>query len=586
MLAMPMCPSALRSRVLRRFLPSFAAALCAALACAPVAAAASSVAAPLPAAAPLPQLLAPAGLGQLAGAAAPAERVPGRAYAVAGSRPPAPARRLQDRLSAEEIEARRAFWQAASGGELPAAARRAPRIVGGSRVPITAVPWQVAVWSYTDGAGGDCGGTIIDRLTIVTAAHCVDTSVAGADPFTGGGVGVLAGVQYLGEAAQPGEQPQARIAVKIRIHPSWRGQVHAGGDLAVLTLNEPLVLDGTTARAALLPAPRASDNGDPLPVGIDAIASGFGNLSGTTPTDGFLYQTVLKTVTPIACGSAGADNATTLCATSPSSLVCSGDSGGPLVQGTPSGPVLIGVTSNGPTDCTPGTWAAFADLTVPEHRLFLDGNDAPPLAPRQTAPIEVHWPNASRLRSGEKITCKGGAWTGAPGLKWYVVRSDGAVVATGTGPELVYEAGSVDVGARLICVAFASNAGGTQIAGAVEVPLTVEQGYTGGWFTSVPKSVRRGRTFTASLVAYNVPASAVRGDVWLRGARWRAKTVRFTPEPDAGWARDVVRVRVRIVMPRSARRGSRPWLRVRVRFINAQSGTVATIHEKVKVRAR
>ena len=50
-----------------------------------------------------------------------------------------------------------------------------PRIVGGSAVPITDHPWQVAV--LVDDSGGFsqfCGGAILDATHVVTAGHCTD----------------------------------------------------------------------------------------------------------------------------------------------------------------------------------------------------------------------------------------------------------------------------------------------------------------------------------------------------------------------------------------------------------------------------
>ena len=68
------------------------------------------------------------------------------------------------------------------GGISPVAAAPADattvtsRIVGGTKTPITSVPWQV--WMFRDahmvgGGGYVCGGSLISAQWVLTAAHCV-----------------------------------------------------------------------------------------------------------------------------------------------------------------------------------------------------------------------------------------------------------------------------------------------------------------------------------------------------------------------------------------------------------------------------
>ena len=45
------------------------------------------------------------------------------------------------------------------------------RIVGGETAA-EAIPWQVSVRSCESGSCHFCGGTIIDELTVLSAAHC------------------------------------------------------------------------------------------------------------------------------------------------------------------------------------------------------------------------------------------------------------------------------------------------------------------------------------------------------------------------------------------------------------------------------
>ena len=54
-----------------------------------------------------------------------------------------------------------------------------PRIIGGSDVPISKFPFQVAVFGT---AAYICGGSIRDATHVITAAHCVTPS--GRPPHT------------------------------------------------------------------------------------------------------------------------------------------------------------------------------------------------------------------------------------------------------------------------------------------------------------------------------------------------------------------------------------------------------------------
>jgi secreted trypsin-like serine protease len=64
-------------------------------------------------------------------------------------------------------------------GLLPAAAHAySPRIVGGSKVPITSVPWSVFIDASPDHY--DCTGSIVDARHVLAAAHCAYPEGGGA----------------------------------------------------------------------------------------------------------------------------------------------------------------------------------------------------------------------------------------------------------------------------------------------------------------------------------------------------------------------------------------------------------------------
>ena len=204
----------------------------------------------------------------------------------------------------------------------------APEIVGGRPADPGEWPWQVALVfnsSATLFAGLNCGGSLIARDWVLTAAHCVEFSPV--EEYD-----VVAGVHDL-NAPAPGFR---RVAIaEIIVHPDY-DPVTADNDIALLRLAEPIdarPADGATlpiAYARLVPA----DVG--ALVGVEATVTGWGTLTPGLldhPTD--LHEVEIPIVTNEACNAAygGGITATMLCAglTEGGRDSCQGDSGGPLV---------------------------------------------------------------------------------------------------------------------------------------------------------------------------------------------------------------------------------------------------------------
>lgn len=339
----------------------------------------------------------------------------------------------------------------------------APRIIGGTVASIRDVPWQVSLSSRGGIDGGfDCGGAILDASTIVTAAHCVDGVALGADP-TDGGLGVTAGRSDLTKPTA-GDVFQHRTVVDARIHPAWTpDEVRTSGDLAIVELDVPLVLDDAAVAAVALP-PDAPLGEDPAMVGVAAIASGYGRQSPALVSTGALFKLSTSVVAPGVCG--GVDNAAALCARTPSGAACSGDSGGPLVsQTTP--PLLIGIVSNGPVGCPAGEGESYVNLATPENRRFLAGDAHPPIAPRRTSDLVFGPVGGTAVLVGHPVVCSA-AFTGGAAVRWTIADNAGntlAVVRGGTGA--TYWPTDADLGRTLSCQVNASNAGGVSVAGPI-----------------------------------------------------------------------------------------------------------------------
>ena len=220
-----------------------------------------------------------------------------------------------------------------------AAADRSPRVVGGSAAEMDEWPSVAAV--YFDGFAG-CGGTVISRTAVLTAAHCV----AHSDPRD---LAVGTGRRALSD-----ERNGETIGVRgIQVHPDYRGVGRS--DLAVLTLKRP-----TSAPPAQLPADSA-DAGMTAPGSVLSVA-GWGAM---TPSGHDPGSDVLMEADEIALEKGSCKRAyrakfkqrDQICTRGPqigsgqNASSCYGDSGGPLVADTTHGRVLVGVVSYGGDRC-------------------------------------------------------------------------------------------------------------------------------------------------------------------------------------------------------------------------------------------
>jgi len=222
-------------------------------------------------------------------------------------------------------------------------------IVGGTPIAITSAPWQVLLvdfdLDYWPGQIGQdyfpfCGGSIINQLWVVTAAHCVD------DPGSWQYLRIAAGV-----TTKNGIASNTLIDVdNVLVHDQWNPGT-SENDVALLELATPLDLSGSSRRAIDLPT---SVGGSWPSSGTNAFITGWGTTSFQGPSSNTLLGATIQVLASPGsgtCGSYGGSYApaSMLCAGVAAGGVdtCQGDSGGPLAIEVNGRWTLGGITSWG-----------------------------------------------------------------------------------------------------------------------------------------------------------------------------------------------------------------------------------------------
>jgi secreted trypsin-like serine protease len=227
------------------------------------------------------------------------------------------------------------------------AARPRTEIVGGITAPAGKWPWQVALLSYdprdplSNFAAQFCGGTLVDELFVVTAAHCVTEPNGRLTDKSR--IEVLTGTQSLAKRSGG----VRRKVVQIVRHPSYNNNT-ADYDIAVIKLGSAATGIKT---ASLLTRAQESDLAK---TGDLSFVTGWGDLgNGRFPPD--LQQVRVPIVSQHDCNDAnsyaGQITSRMICAGLPAGGKdsCQGDSGGPLIVQDAQGrwQVLAGVVSWG-----------------------------------------------------------------------------------------------------------------------------------------------------------------------------------------------------------------------------------------------
>ncbi|CAJ1080982.1 serine protease 27 [Xyrichtys novacula] len=250
------------------------------------------------------------------------------------------------------------------------------RIVGGKDSAEGTWPWQVDITIQTDSSRHICGGSIITRNWVLSAAHCFP------NPSDVGSYVIYAGrYQLNGFNFHETSHYVRRVVV-----PSGYVEPHSGKDLALVELSTPVTWSDHVFPVCL-PA-----SGTLFPGGMLCYVTGWGNILDEVPLPG--AGTLQEVQVPIISQSSCQE----MYRTHPTERVdilhdmicagyqeggkdsCQGDSGGPLVCQMVNGTwVQAGVVSFG-LGCAhsnqPGVYArvtsysSFISDTIPEVQLY------------------------------------------------------------------------------------------------------------------------------------------------------------------------------------------------------------------------
>ncbi|GAA4026900.1 serine protease [Allokutzneria multivorans] len=220
------------------------------------------------------------------------------------------------------------------------------QIVGGTRASISQYPWTVFL---TNTSGFQfCGGTLVSKTKVVTAAHCVKGTAASA-------VRVVSGREDKQSTAGT-----VTNVSKVWVHPSYTTAT-AGYDVAVLTL-------ANAVNSAVLPLATPQDTAL-YAAGTNSTVLGWGTTSSGGSASRYLLKVDVPVTSDATCKTAYPQysNTSMVCAGIPAGGKdsCQGDSGGPMVAGGK----LIGVVSWGRGCALPNYPGVYARV-APYHAVL------------------------------------------------------------------------------------------------------------------------------------------------------------------------------------------------------------------------
>lgn len=245
---------------------------------------------------------------------------------------------------------------------IAACAARSPLIINGKDTIPGEHPWQVSlqlkVYPWAP-AQHFCGGALIDRQWVLTAAHCTELLPPGVPPFT-----VVTGLHTQSEPAGATRHKVAKKGVYAHKDFDLEGNFITD-DIALVKLDKPVELKKGVAE--VIPMSVEGDNFD----GQECKMTGWGKTDGydNTPAD-TLQEITTTSISREKCESMWQHwpwywtiKNSHICFWTGKNGACQGDSGGPAVCKKDGSWVLAGITSGGNPNCSVRTPSIYSRVS-------------------------------------------------------------------------------------------------------------------------------------------------------------------------------------------------------------------------------
>ncbi|CAG9792780.1 unnamed protein product [Diatraea saccharalis] len=227
-----------------------------------------------------------------------------------------------------------------TGGTCSCGYRKQNRIVGGVETGVNEFPMMVGL---ADPRINEikCGGVIIDKRYVLTAAHCLEG-------FTPSGLAVIAGEHDVNSADS--SATAGYLISQFIVHPLYTSSNY-DYDIAILRLQSDIVFSDRVGPVCL---PFKYTNNDMT--GAQLTILGWGTLFPGGPKSNVLRKVNVDVISQNSCQSAVPTlTSRQICTYTPGKDACQDDSGGPLLYTDNSGLLFnIGIVSSGQFCATAG----------------------------------------------------------------------------------------------------------------------------------------------------------------------------------------------------------------------------------------
>lgn len=228
-----------------------------------------------------------------------------------------------------------------------------PRIHNGDTAKPGRFPYYVLLDIHNDHSSKACGGALIDKHWVLTAAHCV----RGANY-----INIHFAAFSLFAMVERGRFTIKTYPKNFHIHPNY-GKILIKNDIALIQITEDYEFSKYVQPISLPSDCNLNEN-------VDTVVMGHGVTGGKSESlSPVLQSATLRTKTRWECVKSFPlllFRKTVLCAESQQTTrkqsVCQGDSGSPMVRSSDN--TLIGITSFGPLSGCDGYAQAFTDVIM------------------------------------------------------------------------------------------------------------------------------------------------------------------------------------------------------------------------------